>query len=194
MASTGFTLCGTCTSEDGAVNVGAWSNPENAAVDDSAYAERNGLGTTADTNFSAYLHAVNFGLAIPDGSSIDGFELRIKGGSSASGRDVKSSQIQLIKGGTRVGDNLTDSAAWGIATLPTTRDFGGSSELASVSWTVADVNSSTFGFAIRFTGHSSATLNTIARVLSMFVNVHYTEDAEPPPSPSSRYMPRFIGI
>jgi len=57
----------------------------------------------------------------------------------------KDNSIKIVKGGTISGTDKSAGAVWGGASYAS---FGGSADLWGLSWTVADINSSTFGVAI----------------------------------------------
>lgn len=171
MASTGWTIAGTGANNADAGDK-AWSNPGNATnTDDAQYA---GVGDIPkSTGTSQYLHMTNFGLSVPSGATIDGIEARVRGGSAVANQ-IADNTIQLIVGGSRAGANNASATKWPTYSNRANADYGGASNLWSLSPTRADVVASNFGLAVRVT-QTSGSGTGYARVYSVWLNVHYTE-------------------
>jgi hypothetical protein len=165
MANTGFTLAGTGANNADAGNA-AWSNTGNITADD---------GTSAGSfpkagQTSQYLHATNFGFALPSGATIDGIVVRVD--RLATANLITDHTIQLIIGGSRSGDNKADT----MTTWPSsaaTKDYGSASDLWGLTLAEADIESSTFGVAIRVSSTGTAS----AQVDAIWIDVYYTSDA-----------------
>lgn len=168
MTNTGFTLPGTgANNADAGTRV--WATPGNVTADDAAKASTDAVGAAT----SQYLHATNFGFAIPAGSTIDGIVARVQR-SRAGASAVTDQTIQLIVGGTRSGDNKADT----ITNWPTSDanvDYGSSSVLWGLTPTVAEVNGSTFGLAVRVTMAASAECS----VDVVWLDIYYTPGGQP---------------
>jgi hypothetical protein len=117
-----------------------WTTPANAGVDDGAYAYVD--TNTFDSGIYTYrLDATNFSFAIPTSATIDGIVIEIEQNGAKSRDDL----VQLIKGGTPQGNNLSANAT--VPTSDTIITFGSSTDLWGLTWTVADINASNFGVA-----------------------------------------------
>lgn len=164
MTDTGWQLAGTGANNNDAGTT-AWSNPGNVVASDDADASC----TIKSGQTTRYLHATNFGSAVPAGATINGIEYRIERSNTGAAANVDHT-IQSIKGGTRQGTNVADTGtSW--PNTDTNRDYGSSAELYALSWSVADVNASDSGVAIR----ASASGTTTFTVDAVWRRVHYTE-------------------
>lgn len=160
LQSTGFIIAGTGVNNADAGN-DAWNNPGNVTADDATSATAGGFNGTTQ-----YLHATNFGLAVPGNAVIVGVEARVD--RSANDPDFNDHTIQLIVSGSRSGDNKADVPTdWPAS--PANVDYGGASDLWGNTLSVAIVNASNFGLAIRGTYASSVT----GSVDAVWLNVHY---------------------
>jgi len=126
---------------DASAGTNAWSNPTNAqgAPD----------GTPASANSSSptqYLKATNFGFSIPGGSTINGVTVELYNSTAAGG--CFWLEIKLVKGGAIGGTSLADGTALQFPGYAY-KTFGGSANLWGNTLTVADVNASNFGVAVR---------------------------------------------
>jgi len=161
--STGWVLAGAGANNADAGDV-AWTNPGNVTASDDARATAN----VASPDTTQYLHATSFGHALPAGATVTGVEVRVERHASAADR-VQDHTVQLIKGGTRQGDNKADTGtSWPDADA--TVDYGGSTAMWSLALTKADVEAAGFGVALR--GKSS--VNAQHRVDAIWTNIHYT--------------------
>lgn len=170
MASTGFILAGTGANNADAGN-NAWSSTGNITASDNSRAT---TGTIEHPNTSQYLHATNFGFAIPSGATIDGIEARVERleqtGDTEGMQDIV---VQLIKGGTRSGDNNADlTTVW--SSTESAVDYGGAADLWGNTLDDTDVNASTFGVAVRCQ-YDPGDDDSTALVDAIWINVHYTE-------------------
>ena len=174
MASTGFTLAGTGANNADAGN-NAWTSPGNITATDNADAT---TGVIAVNNTSQYLHGTNFGFAtgdlVPSGATIDGIEVRVERAQTSGGLcNIRDQTIQLIKGGTRQGDNNADTGTnW--PTTDTNKDYGGAANLWSLTLSAADVRAADFGVAVRVSAVGTDD-DATAFVDAVWINVHYTE-------------------
>jgi len=170
MASTGLTIAGAGANNADAGD-DAWANPGNVTADDGTNASSGGLkGET-----SQYLHATNFGFSLPTGAVPTGIEVRVQRLQSVGGGTptIKDHTIQLIKAGSRAGDNKADLATtW--PSSATNKDYGGATDLWGTTWTAAQINASNFGVAVR-AEETFATSGSIAdaRVDAIWINVTY---------------------
>lgn len=100
-----------------------------------------------------YLHCTGLGLSIPSGATIEGIQVTINSYSWAFPGYVPASSfiptedtIQIIKGGSRVGDNKATYSYSGPSGLAS-KTHGGSSDLWGTTWSASDFDSD-FGVAI----------------------------------------------
>lgn len=176
MPSTGAKAGGTATNVDN--NAGtAWTNPSSALDNNNTYAVAAAPKAADDCD---YLHITNFGFAVDAGAVIDGVEVVVHRGtddnnSGSSNFYTYDHTIQLIKGGTRAGDNKADvatrwPAADPVSSAEAPRTYGGNGDLWGLTLTPADVNASTFGVAI-----AAALVNIYsnANVDFVTINIYY---------------------
>jgi len=116
-----------------------WTTPGNTTVSDDAYA-------IYDDNTQDDLQLTNFGFSIPAGSVIDGIVITREGHGTGS-TDVKRwFRIGLTKdGSTLVG---TRKIGQQLPTTDDTVEIGNATDLWGTTWTVAEINATTFGVLI----------------------------------------------
>ncbi len=146
-----------------------WNTPDNVLID--------GGGTYSVSSLSAantttqYLHVTDFGFFVPDGATITGVEVSFDHIAGFGGGVLQDHTVQLIKGGTRSGDNKADTVTnWPSADTITV--YGGASDMWSLTLTPADVNASNFGVAFRVQKTGGSKLVAAQYVT---VTVHFTE-------------------
>ncbi len=177
MPSTGFTLAGTGANNADAGN-DAWGSPTGITADDGAVFAFSGDHTAGQS--SQYLHATNFGFAVPTTASVVGIEVRVKKRAD-TGSALNDHTVQLIVGGSRTGDNKASATLY--PTSFTNVDYGSATVLWGLTLSAADVNGATFGVAFR-SQYSAATAS--AHVDAIWINVHYT-------SRNRAFSPGIIG-
>lgn len=138
MASQGPNSAGTFANDGGSGGSYTWSNLSFASTSNNQYA----TCTVNASGVTYFLKCTNFGFAIPGGSTIDGIYVGVECWSDNSG--ATDLYVQLVKGGTISGDN---KAYFPDITIESVVPYGGISDLWGLSFTVADINSSTFGIA-----------------------------------------------
>lgn len=147
---------------DSSYGSNGWSNPDNAKTSNDSYA----TVSFASQLISNYLKATNFGFAVPTGATINGILVDIEE-KQASGTSIIDSRVRIVKGGTIGSTDKSTGATW-----PTTEAYvayGSSSDLWGDTWSVSDINGSTFGFVVSNSGSSG-----IASVDDMRITVYYT--------------------
>lgn len=176
MASEGPNSTGTVVS-DSTVGTEAWSNPSNAtASDDSDAICVVGQGTG---QIGEYLKCTNFGFSIPAGATIDGITVDVELRSSQVNRVVDNA-VRIVKGGTIGSTDRSSGTNW--PTTETTRSYGSTSDLWGESWTVADINASTFGFAISPSSTGAGSRN--AEIDHVQITIEYTAGGGVTPIPT----------
>jgi len=118
------------------------------------------------------LRATNFSLGgvLPSDATILGIEVDVEK-SVDTGTDVVDKLVQLVVGGSLVGDDKADAVtAWG--TSDAVANYGGSSDLWGLTPTRAQVVASDFGVEIRATKGTSVT-DIQARIDHVTITIHY---------------------
>lgn len=172
MASMGPNSAGTISAVVRSGGVQNWTNPSNAGSSDNSYAYVNIEGSSG---YSYYLKLVNFGFSIPTGSTIDGIEVKIEkyANISSGSAYVTDSQLKLYKGGTLVGNDLSDiDTKW--ATSESVITYGGSSNLWGETWTAEDINASDFGVGFSAYLAAAAKVFLFGYVDHITITVYYT--------------------
>lgn len=143
----------------------AWTDVNNALDDDADYA----ICALSNRDLSDYLTLTNPNpLGIPSGATITDVEFRIK--RTTSGNNILDYDIRAVNGGTRVGNNLADTATeWTTSTV--TVDYGGG--LLGTTWSDTDFGSG-FGVAIQVEDVDAGSDD--ARVITVWTRVTW-EDA-----------------
>lgn len=119
---------------------------------------------------SKYLHCTNFTFSVPSDATILGIGVAITRRSTLSST-ISDHTIQLIKAGSRTGDNNAGAFTWGTTFGDAT--YGADDDLWGTTLTPAEANASDFGVAIRV---SAATSDT-AYVDAVKVTIYYQEPA-----------------
>lgn len=177
MASIGPVL-GTSATTDGGAGT-AWSNPSNVLTDNASNAT---VTLSAGVN-SEFLRIVGFGsslTAIPDTATIVGIGVFLNATSTTGNMNYL---VQLTKDGTsRESGFASGSDADADFTV------GGASELWDTTWTVAEIEASTFGVHVRGTGGNPGGGTFAIDYVS--VTVYYTEVGGGAPKMIRRFMQR----
>lgn len=122
----------TASTQTGSFN--DWTNPANALVDDSNYADA--TQTNAGSKYQSYHH---FGFDIPTNADIVGIEIRYK---------HEESTALTVDGGLRIRvtkpDTTYDEKESPLSVLKSTNILGSSSDLWNMSFTPAEINSDDF--------------------------------------------------
>lgn len=146
---------------DPAFGTPLWTDPANAQTSDNADAS-----AAPGVNNTQYLHANNFGFAIPAPAVIVGIEVNIER-RAATGLALKDTRVRIVKNGvvgaTERGDLVT---LW--PTVDTVKTYGSNSDLWGETWTASDINASNFGVVLSVNGTGDA-----AFVDSITATVHY---------------------
>ena len=166
MATAGPNSTGTVVS-DSTVGTEVWSNPSNATASDDSRATCT-IGTGSGT-IGEYLKCTNFGFSIPAGSTIDGITVEVEMSATQVNR-VRDNAVRIVKGGTIGSTDKASGTGW--PTSDTYRTYGGAADLWGETWTVSDINASTFGFAISPTATGAGTRD--ARVDHVRITIDYT--------------------
>lgn len=164
--STGFIVAGA-----GANNADAgdatWVSPDGVIASDNNYA----ASTLTAGQTSWYLHATSFGHSLPAAATVTGIEVRIERRDFIAADRTKDHTVQLIKAGTRQGDNKADTSIFWPA-ADTNKDYGAANDLWGLTLTKAQVEASNFGVAVRAENvHGSSSGQP--SVDAIWTNIHY---------------------
>ena len=170
-------------------NTFRWVNGSNAQTSNNQYATLQwttsggspvGSDPLTGSGYVNYLVCTQLASSIPAGSTINGITVKLEryNGSGGETSTITDNAIYLTKDGTNtVGSNKSAGATWSITDPNTLSDtFGSSSDLWGTTWTVAEVNASTFGVMI------SPNLNILGvgnagdsvRVDQIVIDINYT--------------------
>jgi hypothetical protein len=121
-----------------------WNNPFNVFLSDDQYAFANNVGPQGATR---YLKATGFGFNIPATDTIVGIKMEAEVSGGVSGVVyVVDNSVRIVKGGTISGEDKAVGPGW--PNSDTWKAWGGSTDLWGLTWTPADINSSSFGIVI----------------------------------------------
>lgn len=123
----------------------AWANPSNAASSNDTRAIAASLSSTAP---SERLRVTNFGFTVPGDATIVGIKDRIeRREQNNAGSGLRDFEVKQIVGGSVTGENKADTVTeW--PTSDTSKEYGGETDLWTLTPTVAQVNTSNFGTAL----------------------------------------------
>lgn len=129
-------------------SVSTWTNLNNASPSDDAYSSFGNLGDGAGSYsvgaYTDYLVAMDFGFTIPAGATITGILVEVEG--SDPNARTSDYSVRLLKAGViEPADKASFSA---YSTSDSYRNYGGSTDMWSNSWTDKDINDPGFGVAI----------------------------------------------
>ena len=169
---TGWVLFQTAATVAG-VGDTAWTNPNNALIDDATYTE----SAVDNGEWSYELNLTNPAMTIPSGVTIATISYRMK--RSAPSNDINDLNFYAIKAGSKVGTNLAGATQW-VSTVGSF-DYGGN--LLGTSWASTDFGS-TFGFSIMVEDGDGQP--NPARVHTVWVRVTWTAAAGGDPAALTR--------
>lgn len=155
---------GPASTSTAAYGVTDWTTVGNLSSDNDVFSEWYSTGGT-DTSYN--LFATNFGFSLPAGT-VDGIKVDIYTGAS----QCVEYGVSLVKASAITG---TDKAAGNYIFGNDTRSWGNSVDLWSTTWTVANINSAGFGFALAVQDDGSATCSCLLDYVA--ITVYYTASA-----------------
>lgn len=146
----------------------AWSNTVDILSSDNSRAK---VDLDNNGDISNYVTATNFGFTIPVGATIDGIVVDIERSDNGGSGNIKDNIVKIIKAGTITGTDKSAGANW--PSSDATKTYGTATDLWGTTWTVANINASTFGVAIsaKRTGGGG---NNRARIDNIQITVYYT--------------------
>jgi hypothetical protein len=154
---------------DATVGTTVWGSLTNAGASDDAYA----TCTNGAAAIGRYLKSTNCGFAIPTGATIDGIEVSVeRQAADGFSADTEDYAVRIVKGGT-IG--TTDKSVIGVwPATDATQTYGGAADLWGLTWTAADINASTFGFAISVEETQGKSDPSTAKIDHITITVTYT--------------------
>ncbi len=139
------------SSLSGVVPTYVFNSPEKVATSDNIHAS---AIMTTDGSTAGWLVCNNFGLFVPNGSTINSITFTIERSASVTNR-IKDSEIRIIKNGSVVGDNKANLATY-WTTSDLVRTYGG--DLWGTTWTKDDIQDPSFGLAIKISKTNGGTV------------------------------------
>jgi hypothetical protein len=147
----------------------SWTNIGNAGSSDDAYASFSDLAASGD--YTDYLQATGFGFSLPSSAVIKGIAVEIE--RSDPNSKTADYALRIVKGGVISSYDHTPRSLSSYSTSDSYQSFGDATDLWGESWTVADINSANFGFAIA-AKRSSAGGTTGGQIDHIRITVFYT--------------------
>lgn len=154
---------------DASVGTLTWASTSNVLTSNNSY-------TTVDTGAggdatSKYLKVTNFGFAIPSGATILGITIGIESKHDINdGTGITTYRARVVKAGTIGSTNKT--LTW--STTEAVQNLGGSSDLWGETWTAANINDSTTGFAIAVNVEDGGGATDVAYIDHITMTVTYS--------------------
>jgi len=165
--TTAWTYPGTAASVNTSSSA-AWVNPSALTY---GSATRDTIVAAGNTDT---LKVTNFGFAIPSGATITGIALKFTRAKSYAAATVKDKTVQLQKSGSYVGSNKAATYTnWPTIAYPSSKTYGGASDLWGTTWTPAQINNSAFGAGI-IAGRTDSN-SVYAEIDHLYIQVTYTE-------------------
>jgi hypothetical protein len=164
MASSGPLSAGLGADDSGTGTL-AWTTPNNVLSLNASYATR-GL---AAGSISHYIKATQFGFAIPATATVLGISADVNRAQNQATTVINDEKVRVVKGGVIGSTDRANATTW--PTTDTYVTYGSASDLWGDTWTAADINASTFGFAISAKFVSGVT--TTSRVDHIRMTVTY---------------------
>ncbi|MFW9969342.1 MAG: hypothetical protein ACFFDF_04015, partial [Candidatus Odinarchaeota archaeon] len=150
-----------------------WINPTYATAQDSleTYAE------ISKKKSSEPIRATNFSFTIPTGATINGITVGFDRYASAS-NVIEDIAVDLVLGGNTKGDPQISATPWDTSDDNVYSIYGGTNDLWGTSWSVAEINSITFGVQISVDNVDTSNAQT-AYIDHICINITYTEASSP---------------
>ena len=155
----------TIVSENTSYGTFSWTSPQNAAGEDSTYAQLAGA-----TTGSYYLQSSQHGFNIRPDATISGIELKVR--VYYEGYDASDSNVRLAKAGIPVGTNHATSASFSYMS-PAYYTYGSPTDLWGTTWTPSEINDTNFGGMFSGWTSDSVPVGTLY-VDNMQIVVYYT--------------------
>ena len=175
------------TESDNSAGSNTWSDHANAQTQNDTEATSS-ITTPGDT--TEYLKVTNFGFDLPDNATIDGIVVEVD--RYESGGNAEDEAVRIVKGGTIGSTDKSAAGDWSTSDSDTYTSYGSSTDLWGESWTVSDIESSTFGFALR--AEATNTGAATASVDHIRITIHYTTPEAVPEFSTWAMLFLFCGV
>lgn len=154
---------------DAAVGTLTWASTSNVLASDDAYATVD-TGAGGDAT-SKYLKVSGFGFSIPPGSTILGITVGVESWHDINdGTGISTYRARIVKAGSIGSTNKT--LTW--STTEAVQNLGGSSDLWGETWTAAEINDASTGFAISVDVEDGGGATDVAYIDHITMTVEYT--------------------
>lgn len=148
-----------------------WGSPNNGFASDDTRTEADLDSSLSNTKEVLYT-GFDFS-SIPGGSTITGIVVEIERSCTNTSGNPHDRKVQLQKTSSAVGSNKASGTTW-----PTTDAYAtygtGTTDLWGTTWTLAEIQASTFGVYISAEGSSGSKFSTRVRIDHVRITVYYT--------------------
>lgn len=148
-----------------------WTSPSNAATQNDAYTLINYNPLVVD-EISWYLRGTRFLFSIPSTATINGFLIVIDKKDDSGIGGIEDNELNLVLGGSGIGDNKAQIAVPWTATTDTMFEYGSSTDMWGTTLTPTDVNNLGFGIQINIINRIGGETPKIDHIN---ITVFYTE-------------------
>ncbi|KKK51284.1 hypothetical protein LCGC14_3116500, partial [marine sediment metagenome] len=147
-----------------------WTGPESITSSDDSRTVSSSIssGSVTDT-----LRAAGFGFSIPSSATIVGIEATVEKRRTAGAGNITDNLVQLVKNGVATGDDKSLIPDWDTS-ADEIRTYGSSTDLWGTTWTVNNINSSSFGLAFQAQVDALEGSAGTAGVDNIQIKVYYT--------------------
>jgi hypothetical protein len=147
MTTSGPNSAGT-GANDASAGVKAWTKATAVTASDNSYAT---ISSSSSASNTQYLKCTNFNFAVPAGATVNGITVEAELAEQDGFGGTVDLAVRIVKGGTigSTDKSRAGSFHWPSPDSGTYVTYGSSSDLWGETWAYSDINSSTFGFAIR---------------------------------------------
>lgn len=142
MADTGYKSAGSAVNQPKGGNGSSWSSPGNVTSDDNACAS----SLIPSQGYSDWIRTYNFNCGIPDGSTINGIEVKIERKSEHYGVHRDDDVILAVGLSGKTSNAKAD--IFYITSNGSIATYGGSNNLWNYAWTLAEINNLSIFFSV----------------------------------------------
>ncbi len=155
-----------------------WADLESISAIDDSQGSTSRAGS-ANVNLTGgqethWLVGSDFGLDVPDNTTIAGIEVSIYRRGYSLG-NIADNAVRLVKDGSIMSYDQAAEEDWGTTSLPAT--YGGEADLWDGEWTAADLRDPSFGVALS-ARYTTTAGNSWALVDAISVRVYYTAECQ----------------
>jgi hypothetical protein len=150
-----------------------WQSMNNAASSNNAYATSKD-DMDANSQYTDYLQATDFGFSIPTAAIINGIEVNIEYHDAGTSDKAKGYRARIVKAGTISNNDIKFKQNIPSNDPNSYTSIGGSNNLWGETWTPATINSAAFGFAFAAQRVGGGGGTSFPAVDHITITVHYT--------------------